>query len=75
MSKIPDTKLPDTYLYDIPTKAGDEITLMGGTTGITVVQNKVDNEATDNSVYNLSGQRVGDSYHGIVVKKGVKYVM
>lgn len=29
-SKIPATTLPDTYLYDIPTNAGEEITLVGG---------------------------------------------
>ena len=73
-SKIPATKLADTYLYDIPTKAGDEITLVGGTTGIVVVPNAVHNIPGDKFVYNLNGQRVDDSYHGIVVEKGRKYV-
>ena len=73
-SKIPATKLADTYLYDIPTQAGDEITLVGGTTGIVSVANTVDTAVSDNALYNLNGQRVGDDYHGIVVTKGKKYV-
>ena len=33
-SKIPATTLPETYVYDIPTKEGQEIELIGSTTGI-----------------------------------------
>ncbi len=29
---------------------------------------------TKGNLYNLSGQRVGDDYHGIVIKNGRKYV-
>ena len=73
-SKIPATRLEDTYLYDIPTQAGEEITLVSCTTGIASVS--VQQPCSDSSHvrYNLVGQRVGNSYHGIVVKGGNKYV-
>lgn len=29
----------------------------------------------DNALYNLAGQRVSDSYKGLVVKKGKKVIM
>ncbi len=41
-----------------------------GTTGITAVSA----ERHDNAVYNLSGQRVGNDFRGIVVKNGRKYI-
>ena len=34
VSKTPSTTLPKTYVYDIPTKEGQEIELIGSTTGI-----------------------------------------
>lgn len=73
MSKIPATVLPDTYLYDIPTQAGEEITLIGGTTGIIPVSNTIDRISSDEHIYNLNGQQVGNNYHGIIVAKGKKY--
>ena len=74
MSKIPATLLEDTYLYDIPTQAGEEITLVSCTTGIVNVS--AQQPCSDNSQvrYNLGGQRVGKGYHGIVVKGGNKYM-
>lgn len=36
-SKISATTLPDTYLYDIPTNAGEEITLVGDLAAIVPV--------------------------------------
>jgi len=29
---------------------------------------------TDNTLYNLSGQRVSESYNGIIIKNGKKYL-
>ena len=74
MSKIPATTLADTYLYDIPTQAGEEITLVGGTLGIVNVSAPKPYTSHDHALYNLSGQRVDENYHGIVVTGGKKYV-
>lgn len=30
--------------------------------------------ASDSSIYNLAGQRVSENYHGIVIKRGKKYL-
>ena len=73
-SKIPTTKLADTYLYDIPTTAGEEITLVASTTGIESVTGKAEPTTGGSEMYNLSGQRVAGNYHGIAVAKGKKFV-
>lgn len=76
MSKIPATSLPTTWLYDIPTTAGQEVTLVNASaTGIQQVSDY--NPAPGNNhgpFYNTSGQRVSNSFHGIVVTKGAKYL-
>ena len=72
-SKIPATKLADTYLYDIPTEAGQEITLVSETSWIKNVS-AAGELPINNNAYNLGGQLVSDSYHGIVVLKGKKYI-
>lgn len=78
MSKIPETKLPDTWLYDIPTTAGEEITLINSTaTGIqTVRQDTTDASGLNINapMFNTNGQRVSTSYHGIVIQNGHKYI-
>lgn len=76
MSKIPETKLPSTCLYDIPTTAGQEITLVSQEqTGIVEVsKNETAGIATQNGLYNISGQRVSQSYKGIVIANGKKIV-
>ena len=73
-SKIPATLLEDTYLYDIPTQAGEEITLVSCTTGIVNVSAQQPSSDSSHVRYNLGGQRVGKGYHGIVVKGGNKYM-
>ena len=74
MSKIPATNLEETQLYDIPTVAGEEITLVAnGVTGIKPAYANEGTAASSTAIYNLSGQRVADSYHGIVISKGKKY--
>lgn len=72
-SKIPQTKLPTTYLYDIPTSPGQEIELFRE--GASFVNNVIaDNEAeSGNGIhYNVMGQRVSDDYKGIVIINGQK---
>ena len=48
------------------------ISITGLATGINNVE--TDTEDTNTPVYNLSGQRVNDSYKGIVIKNGKKYI-
>lgn len=70
-SKIPTTKLPTTYLYDIPTSVGEEIELVSGSTEIEWITE--DKETlTDNACYNILGQKVADDYRGFVIKNGHK---
>ena len=75
-SKIPATKLPDTYLYDIPTTAGQEIELidLNGTTAIQEVRSTEQQRPTTDVAYALDGRRVSSSYKGLVVVGGRKYV-
>lgn len=77
MSKIPATTLPTTYLYDIPTTEGEEINLVSeSATGITTIASEDSKQPlrTDGAMYNISGQRVNSSYHGIVIQNGKKRV-
>ena len=75
-SKIPATVLPTTYLYDIPTTAGQEIELIDKeeTTAISEISSFRFQVSDNNSIYNLSGQRVGSSYRGLVIVNGKKYM-
>lgn len=75
-SKIPATKLPETYLYDIPTTVGQEIELidLGGTTAIQEVLSAEQQRPTTDVAYALDGRRVSNSYKGLVVVGGRKYV-
>ena len=50
----------------------DFIDGMGGTTGISEVKST---EGNDGVMYNLQGQRVGESHKGLVIKNGRKYVI
>ncbi|MBR1547633.1 MAG: glycoside hydrolase family 95 protein [Prevotella sp.] len=74
-SKIPATSLPTTYVYDIPTTAGQELVLINQSisSGIETVGTAA-KANTGSAVYSIDGRRVGDSYHGIAIVKGCKYV-
>lgn len=76
MRKIPETKLPATWLYDIPTTAGEEITLINETTdGIKDIYKKEASELNaDSKMYNVAGQQVSSSYSGIVIQNGNKFI-
>ena len=76
-SKIPATVLPTTYLYDIPTTAGQEIELIdkAETTAIETIQNsQLSILNSQFPMYNLAGQRVSNSYKGVVIVNGKKYI-
>lgn len=64
---------PDTYVYVIMRKVGDELPKFeSDETGIEGIN--VNDNVNDNRVYNLSGQRVGSDFKGIVVVGGKKYI-
>lgn len=75
-SKIPATTLPTTYLYDIATTAGEEITLVSQqATGISEVNASSQPQTiADGRMYNLAGQQVSKSYKGVVIIDGKKYL-
>ena len=74
-SKIPTTKLPTTYVYDIATSAGQEIELVGqsGETAIQTVSTAYQQQVAP-ECYALDGRRVNSAYKGIVIINGRKYV-
>ncbi len=76
MSKIPETKLPATWVYDIPTTAGQEITLINENTDgiVNVRQDAGSKKKADHAMYNIAGQRVNNSFRGIVIQDGKKMI-
>jgi hypothetical protein len=74
-SKIPSTTLPTSYLYDIPTTAGQEIELINisGTVGIVNAGAAYSSAAANDRLFKLNGQPATESYRGIIVKNGMKY--
>ena len=73
-SKIPQTNLPTTYLYDIPTVAGQEIELVdqSAVTGLETIRSQQPSASA--AIYAVDGKRVTDAYHGIAITNGRKYV-
>lgn len=72
--KIPETKLPDTYLYDIPTVAGQSVSLVQSSTAISEITAPSISDDTDTDRYNLLGQKVSADYKGVIITKGKKYI-
>lgn len=73
-SKIPQTTLPATYLYDIPTTAGAEYEFLDVDTSASVITPYSDTETDGKQYYSLAGMPVSESYKGIVVTKDMKTV-
>ncbi len=70
-SRIPQTNLPTTYLYDIPTEAGQEIELLGtGSSSGLVCNDRTMTSEASHQRYNVLGQPVGDNYRGFVIANG-----
>lgn len=70
-SKIPATNLPTSYLYDIPTTAGEEIELIEqDANSIHFIQSP---DATA-SAYTVDGKPVHNSYKGVAITKGQKFL-
>ena len=76
-SKIPATTLPTTYLYDIPTTAGQEVELIdaAGTAAIYTFRSEEQILPTSTQAYALDGRRVDSSYKGLVIVGGRKMMM
>lgn len=73
-NKIPDTTLPESYLYDIPTEPGQEVVLMDAASSSIedIVAAPVSNG--ENIYYNTLGHRVDRNYRGVVITKGAKFL-
>ena len=72
--KIPETKLPETYLYDIPTEAGQSVSLVQTSTAISEITAPSISDDTNTDRYNLLGQKVSADYKGVIITKGKKYI-
>lgn len=72
--KIPATVLPDTYLYDIPTEAGQEIELIRESLSIDGIIAAGTAETDTAATYDILGRKVNDSYTGFVIRGGKKYI-
>ena len=73
-NKIPETQLPATFCYDIPTSAGEEIELVSqNMTSIFEILDDV-TENNNEEYFNILGQRVSKDYKGILISKGKKIV-
>ena len=71
-SKIPATNLPTSYLYDIPTTAGEEIELIEqDANSIHFIQSP---EVTASTAYTVDGKPVHNSYKGVAITKGQKFL-
>lgn len=73
-NKIPATILPQTYLYDIPTVAGEEVELTSQqTSSIPGIIDNVATPHTSDEAYNIFGQKVSLDHKGLVIINGHKY--
>ena len=71
-SKIPATNLPTSYLYDIPTTAGEEIELIEqDANSIHFIQSP---DVTASTAYTVDGKPVHNSYKGVAITKGQKFL-
>ena len=75
-SKIPDTTLPATYLYDIPTESGQTIHLVceDTPTGIDTASSTAVNPTAKAVAYTADGRRATAAHRGVSVMHGAKYV-
>ena len=75
-SKIPSANLRTTYLYDIPTAAGQEIELIDidatGITNTSATQEREDSGSL--TLYAVDGRQVGNNYRGTVIRNARKFV-
>lgn len=75
-SKIPETHIATTYLYDIPTVAGQEIELVDINTATCIgnITSQPVETASSDDAYAVDGTCVGKAYKGVVVMKGRKLI-
>lgn len=73
-SKIPATELPVTYLYDIPTAPGQEIDLYSQKALSGIDDMVAEQPEPAGPMYDVLGRPVDDTYKGIVIQNGRKFV-
>lgn len=74
VKKIPETKLPETYLYDIPTLPGQEIELVHKSASVEDITADEASSVSNDGCYNVLGQKVSENYKGFVISNGRKYM-
>ena len=75
-SKIPATVLPTTYLYDIPTTAGEEIELIDASGTTAIKQIATPTAMTRSGIYDIQGRRVTAAVRkGVYIVNGEKTVI
>ncbi|WP_300118019.1 glycoside hydrolase N-terminal domain-containing protein [Duncaniella sp.] len=72
MKKIPETRLPETWLYDIPTEPGQEIELTA--IGASAISDVTADTATATQGYDILGRPVSSDAKGIVITRNHKYI-
>ena len=74
-SKIPETNLPTTYLYDIATTAGEVLELVAADapSAISAVKTS-DGGKLSEAAYTLDGARADNGYRGVVVTENGKFM-
>ena len=73
-AKIPETTLPTTYLYDIPTTAGEEIELIDESAATAVMTVGCSGKMHNAKAYTADGKLAESSYCGLVVQSGRKFM-
>lgn len=67
-------KIPNRFTFSALWVEGDDSSDGSGVTGIELAKESVSDGNANAPLYNLAGQRVSDSYRGIVIKGGKKFV-
>lgn len=73
-SKIPSTKLPESYVYDIPTEVGQIVEIVNEDLSAGISDVRHDYSEADGASYAINGIKVDESYKGIIIERGRKYV-
>lgn len=66
-------RLPETWLYDIETKAGDVVYITNENSASGIDQTLTDN-GSNGSIYDISGRKVDSPERGIFIKNGKAFI-
>lgn len=73
-SKIPATRLPETYLYDIPTAEGEEIELIKQKPNDITIVSPEATEHAHSYAYTVDGRPIKGNHKGITINPGHKFI-